>query len=320
MAGLILVSAGIGLGWAVAAVWLGPRIGYVDAPGESPLRPHARPAVPLGGVGVFLGVHAGLVLGAGFEPALAAATALVLVLGLVDDRGGLAPRVRLVVWAVAGLVIAFGVTIAEPGGVAGRVLVVGLVLLAVNAVNLLDGLDGLAGSSALVAAVGLALLAVSRGVDGAVPILTAAAVAGFLVLNWHPARVFLGNSGAYVVGVLLAWGILATSPAGGAELVVAAGVLGVFAVDLVVTVIRRAAGRRPLFAGDRSHVYDQMRDRGWSVPGVAAAAAATQAVMVAAVVVADRLLSPIAGAVAVAGLLAGIVGGLVAAGFAQMAE
>jgi UDP-GlcNAc:undecaprenyl-phosphate/decaprenyl-phosphate GlcNAc-1-phosphate transferase len=320
MAGLILVSAGIGLAWAAAAVWLGPRIGYVDAPGESPLRPHARPAVLLGGVGVFLGVHAGLLLGAGLEPALVAASALVLVLGLVDDRIGLAPRVRLVVWTVAGLVIAFGVTIEEPRGVAGRVLVVALVLLSVNAVNLLDGLDGLAGSSALVAAVGLALLAGQRGVDGAVPILTAAALAGFLVLNWHPARVFLGNSGAYVVGVLVSWGIVVTSPGGGSELVVAAGVLGVFAIDLVVTVLRRAAAGRPLFAGDRSHVYDQMRDLGWSVPGVVVAATAAQSAVVVAAVLVDRLVSPTAGAVVVAGLLATVVVVLIATGFARMAE
>jgi hypothetical protein len=123
-----------------------------------------------------------------------------------------------------------------------------------------------------------------------------------------------------VVGVLLAWGIVATSPGGGSELVVAAGVLGVFAVDLAVTVIRRAGAGRPLFAGDRSHVYDQVRDQGWSVPAVVAAATAAQSVVVVVVVVADRLGSPTVGAVAVAGLLAIIIGGLVGAGFARMAE
>lgn len=318
MVGLILVAAAISLGWGMVAIRLGPRIGYVDAPGEDPLKSHARPAVPLGGVGVFFGVHAGLLLDGTFEPVLIAATVLVLALGLVDDRRALTPGVRLMVWGLAALMIA--VTVDPHGGVTAGILIGALVIVTINALNLFDGLDGLAGSSAMVAAVGIAILSQARDADGTLPALVAAALAGFLVLNWHPARLFLGDSGAYVVGVLLAWGIVATSPRGGGDLVVAAGVLGVFAIDLVVTVIRRAGGRRPLFTGDRGHVYDQLHERGWSVPGIAFSAAAVQAVLVAGVVLADRFLSSAIGAAAVVGMLATLVGGLVLAGFTRMAD
>jgi UDP-N-acetylmuramyl pentapeptide phosphotransferase/UDP-N-acetylglucosamine-1-phosphate transferase len=57
-------------------------------------------------------------------------------------------------------------------------------------------------------------------------------------------------------------------------------VLGVFLVDLIATVVRRALSRRPLFAGDRSHLYDRLRARGWPIPGVAVSSAVVQALFV----------------------------------------
>lgn len=315
MAALTLFAAAISLAWAVVAVWIGPRVGYVDAPEGDPLKTHTRAAVPLGGVGVFVGVHAGLFLGDSFEPALLAASAVVVTVGLVDDRRPLPPLVRLAGWGVAAAIVALDV---PPGaGVTLGALVAAATVLSIASVNLFDGLDGLAASSALVAAGGLALLAVARGADHAFPLLLLGALAGFLVLNWHPARVFLGDSGAYVVGVLLAWGMMVVSPGGGTDLVVAAGVLGVFVIDLVLTILRRLGHRQRLFAGDRSHVYDQMHRRGWPVAGVAIAAAALQAAFVAVVLLADRLLPAVAAAVTVAGVLAVAVGAFVLGGFTR---
>ncbi|HSM01057.1 MAG TPA: MraY family glycosyltransferase [Acidimicrobiia bacterium] len=312
MAGLTLAAAAVSLSWAVTAVWLGPRIGYVEAPGEDPLKTHARPAVPLGGIGVFLGVHIAMALGGRFDPALLAATSVVVVLGLVDDRRPLPPYLRIAGWSLAAGIVALDAT----GVVTGMVLAA-VAIVAIASVNLLDGLDGLAGGSALVAAAGLAFLAGARDVDHALPLLVAGALAGFLVLNWHPARVFLGDSGAYLVGVLLAWSMAKASPGSAADLVVAAGVLGVFIVDLVVTILRRLSGRRPLFAGDRSHVYDQLRQRGRRVADIALWAAALQAAFVAVVLFADRFLPGITGALTVAGALGIAVAALVIAGFAR---
>lgn len=278
MAGLI-VAAAVSLAWCLFAIWLGPRIGFLDRPGASSLKTHARPTVPLGGVGIFLGVHAGAATGDGIDLVLLAASGLVLVLGLVDDRIGLSPVIRLGVEVAAALLLVLGPADASRDPVTSALAVI-LVVLAINAVNLFDGLDGLVGSVGLVTALGIAWLSSTSGGPVEMPLQLAAALAGFLVVGWHPARIFLGDSGAYVVGLLLASAILDASGGDGWSLVAAASLLGVFALDLIVTLARRTINRRPLFEGDRSHLYDQLRDRGLSTPGVVWVATAAQTVII----------------------------------------
>ncbi|MGH8872894.1 MAG: glycosyltransferase family 4 protein [Acidimicrobiia bacterium] len=286
----LIVAAAVCIVWCALAIWLGPKIGYLDRPDDPVLKAHQRPAVPLGGVGVFLGVHLAALARGGPDLALLLATGIVLVLGLVDDRRGLPPVARLGVELAAALVLVIGGS-ASDAGVPFTILAVALVVLAVNAVNLFDGLDGLAGSVALVTALGLAWLAGGRGLDTELPLEMAAALAGFLVFGWHPAQVFLGDAGAYVVGVLLADVIIESSSDGVVHLMVTAGVLGVLAIDLVVTLLRRRMSGHPMFIGDRSHIYDQLRDRGLSVPWVAVGMAAAQAAIALIVVGVDRSLS-----------------------------
>jgi UDP-GlcNAc:undecaprenyl-phosphate GlcNAc-1-phosphate transferase len=278
----------VSLAWCLVAIWLGPRIGYLDRPDDPTLKAHERAAVPLGGVGIFLGVHLAAIVRGELDPVLVLASGIVLVLGLVDDRRGLSPSVRLGVELTAAAVLVVGGRVegAHPVDLAFGVF---LVVLAINAVNLFDGLDGLAGSVTLVTSLGLAWLASGRDLTAIAPMELAAALAGFLVLNWHPARVFLGDSGAYVVGLLLAHLMIDSSPGGALQMMVAAGTLGVLAVDLVVTLVRRRASGHPMFTGDRSHIYDQLRDRGWSVPKVAIGMATAQAAIVIIVFGVDRV-------------------------------
>ncbi len=271
----------VALAWAALAIPLGPRIGFVDRPDDPSLKAHTRPAVPLGGVGVFLGVHIGMAIEGIYDPGLAAATAGLVILGLVDDRFQLSARIRLVVQvALAFVIVVFadGAWSAQPlAVVVGVVLVVGTI----NAVNLLDGLDGLVGSSAAIAVIGVAALAEVRGLNSVFGLVMAAALVGFLILNWHPARVFLGDNGSYVVGAFLAYGIMRISPEPiDSRLAVAAVLLGVFALDLATTIVRRRLAGSPLFTGDRSHIYDQLRDQGWGVRRVAMTIAAVEVVYV----------------------------------------
>jgi len=297
---IVIVAGVASLAWSLAALRLGPRLGYVDRPDDSPLKAHAAPAVPLGGVGVFIGVHLAMLVSTGeIDIWLLAATGIVLVLGLVDDRRGLPPVVRLACEGVAALVLALAVSGGDQGFV-WVVLAVGLVVLAVNAVNLFDGLDGLAASVAIVTALALAWLGVMRGVTVDAPLALSGAVVGFLVLGWHPAKVFLGDAGAYVIGIVLAHAMLRSAP-GEVDLIAASSLLGVFVLDLVVTVLRRRRARRPLFEGDRGHLYDQLRDRGWSVPRVVYLAVVAQAALVSVALGIEWWLGPLA---AISGLLA----------------
>lgn len=301
------------------AVRFGPDLGFVDRP-DGGLKPHARAAVPLGGGAIFLGVHAGMAADQTFDPGLFLATAIVLVLGLIDDRRGLSPRFRLAVELIAAVTL---VGLAElrglPPGALGVVIGIVMVMVTINAVNLFDGLDGLVGLSGLVTAIGIAVLAGVRALDSGFGILLAVALLGFLAWNWYPARLFLGDNGAYTVAVFLTYGFLgATPPAAEALSVVAFALLGVFALDLVVTLLRRRLAGHPLFEGDRSHIYDQLRDRAMSVPEVAVVMAGAQAVLVTVVIVTDVVFSAPMSVLVLAAVLALSVIGVARAGFLRV--
>lgn len=280
MAGIVAALI-VALAWGGLAIPLGPRLGFVDLPDDPSLKRHTRPAVPLGGVGVFLGVHTGMTVAGIYDVGLAAGTGGLLILGLLDDRFGLTARLRLMVEVAMAFVIVAWAEGAWSTDPIPLIVGIALVVTAINAVNLFDGLDGLVGTSAAVAAIGVAALGDLRGLSGTFGLVLAGALVGFLFVNWHPAKVFLGDNGSYVVGAFLAYGIMRMSPEPvDSRFVVASVLLGVFALDLATTIIRRRLSGRPLFVGDRSHLYDRLRDRGWTVPRVALTMAVVEAVYV----------------------------------------
>lgn len=253
---------------------LGKRVGFVDRP-DGRLKQHVGSPVPLGGVAVMLALHTGLALAGPFDAGLLVGTGLVFAIGLVDDKYGLPPLLRLMGTVLAGaLMVAISdVVTGAAAAVAGTILVV----VAVNAVNLLDGLDGLAASVCGVAATGLGLFAVIVGSSFAWQILVLpAAIVGFLYFNWSPARLYLGDNGAYVIGVVLAWATLSVASDWQMGLLSAA-LIGVPLLDLGVTVIRRIRTGVELFSGDRDHSYDRLFNRLGSAPAVSVAFALFQA-------------------------------------------
>jgi UDP-GlcNAc:undecaprenyl-phosphate GlcNAc-1-phosphate transferase len=266
------------------------RTGVVDRPGE--LKTHTRPVPYLGGVAVFAALAVGVVAVGRYE--YFAPLGLALVLGVTDDVRPLPPGLRLalelVIAVVAGLV--------APGPGLVRLAVAMSVVVLMNAVNLLDGQDGLAGSVGLVAAVGLAWLG---GDAQPYSLALAGALAGFLVFNRPPARIYLGDGGAYLLGTALALALPLTDPGGSAwALWFAAPLLvGLPLLDTAVAIWRRLASHRPLFTGDRSHLYDQLVDRGLGVGASTATCAGLQVVFSALGVVAAGLGSPTALAVTV---------------------
>lgn len=310
-----LVSAGAVAFVATAAmIQFGRRIGFVDLP-DGALKDHTGSPVPLGGVGVIGGLVAGLALADMWDPGLGLSVLVVFVVGLVDDRIGLSPLSRLLLVAAAGLVLA----VFSPGveGPWSTLAAVGLVLVSVNSVNLLDGLDGLAGSVTAIGALGLAWFGSIVGIDDPwAPTLLAAALLGFLVFNLHPARSFLGDNGAYVVGVTLAWAVLRIGQTWTAGLV-ATALLGVPLLELGATVFRRLLDRAPLFSGDRDHVYDRMRRSGVPVARVSLGFASAQTAWIVIVVGVWALLGE------VTAVISALVGGsviVVAAGRMALPE
>ncbi len=259
---------------------LAVRLGIVDRPG--PLKVQAHPVPYLGGLAVLAGVI-GPTLAA--RPSLALPLAAATLLGLADDVSDLPARVRLLAEVGIGLGVAATVGVTAPWALG----VVAATVLLVNAVNLLDGLDGLASGVALASTVGFAVI-----LDGdarTVSLALAGALSGFLLWNRPPARIYLGDAGSYLIGTTLAV-LLARTVADGVDVsarVAAVLLVGVAVGDTTVAVVRRARARRPLFEGDRGHVYDQLVGRGWPAPrAVLACVAAQGALALVAAVVAER--------------------------------
>jgi UDP-GlcNAc:undecaprenyl-phosphate GlcNAc-1-phosphate transferase len=244
---------------------LGLRIGLVDRPTPDGLKIHASPVPVLGGPAMVLAVLVGIAVAG--EAGGWVGVCLATVIGLADDARSLGPLPRVAAVASAGLITATASLAGVEPAVAAP-LGVALGLACANAVNLVDGQDGLAGGLGGLAVLSMAASGQILDINAAVPIGVAIAggLVGFLVWNRPPARVFLGNGGAYGLGLLLALqaGFLVTS--GPRGFLSAALALGVFAFEVLLTIVRRIGSRAPLALGDRRHSYDLLSARWGSRP------------------------------------------------------
>jgi UDP-GlcNAc:undecaprenyl-phosphate/decaprenyl-phosphate GlcNAc-1-phosphate transferase len=288
------MSAAVGLGAAagafVVSFALTPlcarfarRIGLVDRPG--PLKPQARTTPYLGGIGVGCGTAVGAAL---LSPWLLVPLVMALALGTADDARPLHPALRLAGEVATGLVLA-AVVSTRFADAAAFVLVTLSTVALINGFNMLDGLDGLCGSVTVVGAAGFAVLL--GGDARALALSLAGATAAFVVFNRPPARVYLGDGGAYVIGVSMA-ALLARAWAPSATLSTGLGSLAIVVLPLAevgLAVLRRRWSRRPLMAGDRDHPYDLLVRRGWGTVRTVAAYAVTELLLVGAALLASHL-------------------------------
>ena len=248
---------------ALVATPIARRVSFaldvVDRPG--PLKVQRRPVAYLGGVAVFVALAATL---APDHPAWLIPLGLAAAVGLADDIRSISPQVRLVMQVTIGCVA--GAIEPAPGRF-GWVATAALVVVLVNAVNLIDGMDGLASSVVAVSALGFALVSSGNAVPA---VAVCGALVGFLLFNKPSASIYLGDSGSYLLGTALAL-LAANALTNGTETHrLAAWIalplfVGLPVADTAIAIVRRWRAGKPLLAGDRSHVYDQLADRGWPI-------------------------------------------------------
>ena len=240
---------------------------------------HTEPT-PRGGGLAFVGVFLSLLVivaqqedGGRLALALGVGGLLIAAIGFVDDVRSLSARLRAAVHAAAALsaVLLLGLpTVSGAAGAAlGALLVLGLVWL-INLYNFMDGIDGLAGGQAVVGSLGLVALATAApAVDTAAWVL-AGAVAGFLVLNAPPARIFMGDVGSGFLGFVLGVLALAAHAAGTAPAAVLVLPLAPFLVDASATLAVRVLRRQRWYEAHRDHVYQRLTRAGMSHRSVTA--------------------------------------------------
>ncbi len=237
------------------------RRAILDHPNER--SSHAVPTPRGGGWGILL-VLLPAWAALGVTPWILAGVALLAAVSWLDDRHNLAPGPRLLVHAAA---VAAGLAALGdearvfqgwlPGGLDH--LATGLCWLwFLNLFNFMDGIDGLAGSEAVSVAGGLALVAAAGGVATGLlepALVVAGAAIGFLVWNWQPAKVFMGDVGSIPLGFALGWLLFAAAAAG---LWPAALLLPLyFVADASVTLLRRLIAGKPVLQAHREHFYQQ---------------------------------------------------------------
>ncbi|HVE63401.1 MAG TPA: MraY family glycosyltransferase [Mycobacteriales bacterium] len=307
---VLIVAAAVTYLLTPLARRLAIRVGAMAQPRDRDVHAIATPR--LGGLAMYAGVAAAFLVAESL-PALSSvfrysdvqavllAGGIIVVLGFADDVWGLDALTKL-----AGQVLAAGVmelrglqllTLTLPGvgalslGPEGVPMTVLLALLTINAINFVDGLDGLAAGVGAIAA--LAFFAFSYSLSSGaitgnvaqerissptlIAIVVAGACLGFLPHNFNPARVFMGDSGSMLIGLMLAGAVTsltgqfnyANLPSGSSfpallPLLLPAAVLAVPFVDLLLAVVRRTRAGRSPFSPDKAHLHHRLLEIGHS--------------------------------------------------------
>jgi UDP-GlcNAc:undecaprenyl-phosphate/decaprenyl-phosphate GlcNAc-1-phosphate transferase len=269
---------------------------------------HAGPIPRWGGIAMFLGVAAGLLAAQEMVPlrtefhvtqlnlGLLGAGGLIVVIGIIDDRWGLSAIAKL-----AGQVVAAGILFYSGAQLSSfpaphdgefllsqnesAVLTILVIVATINAVNFIDGLDGLAAGIVFIAAISFFVYYYTlakvvglsaEGVPALASIVLAGACLGFLPHNFYPARIFMGDTGSMLLGLLLAyvpiWAInsldfpsLASKANRFPEilpLLLPAAVLVIPYVDMLRAVVRRTRAGLSPFAPDRKHLHHRLLEVG----------------------------------------------------------
>ncbi|MFD8520901.1 MraY family glycosyltransferase [Streptomyces capillispiralis] len=279
---------------------------------------HREPTPRLGGIAMFFGLCAGLLVADHLtnlsqlfeksnEPrALLSGAALIWLIGVLDDKFEIDALIKLGGQMIAaGVMVMQGLTILwlpipGVGSVAltqwqGTLLTVALVVITINAVNFVDGLDGLAAGMVCIAATAFFLYAYriwySYGIEAAAPATLFAVILmgmclGFLPHNMHPARIFMGDSGSMLIGLVLAAGAISVTGQvdpdalklfAGSEkeavhqtvpvyipLLLPLTIIAVPAADLILAIVRRTWRGQSPFAADRGHLHHRLLEIGHS--------------------------------------------------------
>lgn len=269
---------------------IGLKVGCIDHPGERKI--HKRPMVRMGGVAIFTGALVALLIawwtgGFGVLPAhksdevwgVAIGALSFFLLGLTDDLVGLSPLFRLgMQMVIAGVAWQVGVRIEfltipfvgleELPMWLSLIITVGWLVGMANAINMIDGVDGLAAGVSGIAAV--VMLVVSLFMNQPAAALIAASLAGaaigFLRYNFNPAKIFMGDGGAYFMGFTLA----AVGVVGLVKSVTTVAVLlpylilAVPILDISAVVIMRLRNGKSPFSADKRHLHHRLLQAGLS--------------------------------------------------------
>ena len=267
------------------AIKLAPKIGAVDVPKDA-RRVHTKPMPRFGGMAIFLGTMSVILVFLEKDSQLwgvVLSATLMYLVGVVDDLKGIRAKVKLFGQiACATILYCFSIRISGMGNplpwgpemfrfpvILSFLVTVVWVVGVTNAVNLIDGLDGLAAGVCCIASLSIAYTAHlhDRMTTCSIMSALAGACVGFLMFNFNPAKIFMGDSGSLFLGYMLASvSLLGDTPLKSTTVLATLVPICVLALPLFDTtfaILRRLVTHRPIMEADRGHLHHRIMAIGW---------------------------------------------------------
>ena len=266
------------------AIKLAPKIGAMDVPKDG-RRMHDHPVPRFGGLGIFIGMLVAILicvprteglLGAAQVKGFLAGAAVIVIVGIIDDLKGLSPKQKLIGQVLAAIVpCMFSVRIFAISNFFGEgyfefpdwfsiIVTIIWIVGIINTINLIDGLDGLAAGVSLISCIAVAYTSYLAGRPETCELVLAIAGAafGFLLFNFHPAKIFMGDAGSMLLGYCLAtMSLIGVSSTKGTVLFVSLIPIIILALpifDTAFAIVRRVANHKPITVGDKGHLHHRI--------------------------------------------------------------
>ncbi|BDR55797.1 undecaprenyl-phosphate alpha-N-acetylglucosaminyl 1-phosphate transferase [Xylocopilactobacillus apis] len=262
-------------------------LGAVDKPNQRRVNKKAIPTI--GGLGIFIAVNISMMLFLRYNfPthtlfSVFIAECVIIITGIIDDIRELRPRQKMLGILIAALIIYYlagiqmnSLTLPIVGkiqfGIFSMPITIFWILAITNAVNLIDGLDGLATGVSFIALCTMGIIAYFflniQNPSIAISIfILAAALLGFLPYNFHPARIFLGDTGALFIGFMISiFSLQGLKNVTFITLLIPVIILGVPVTDTFYAILRRILNKQPISRADKHHLHHQLLQMGFTVP------------------------------------------------------
>lgn len=254
-------------------------IGAIDVPRERHI--HTKDMPKLGGLGIFFGFLLGYMLFG--QPStqmisILIGSFIILIVGIVDDITELKASTQFLFQLIAACVVVFYgqillVDLSAFGfyihfGILCYPITILFILGCINCINLIDGLDGLSGGICSIYFLTIGIIATlqgSNGLDFVLCFVMLGSTLGFLVHNFHPAKIFAGNSGSMFLGFMIACiALLGFKNVTMTSLIIPLLVLAIPILDTLFAIIRRALKGESISKADKFHIHHQLLNRNFS--------------------------------------------------------
>ena len=256
------------------------QIGAVDMPGGRHI--HTKPTPRLGGLGIFLGFLLGYMLFGTHSAqmnSILIGSFIIILTGIVDDIVELKPGVKLLGQTIAAAIVAIygGILLKDVSafgiyldfGFLSYPLTIFFIVACINCINLIDGMDGLSGGISSIYFLTIGIIATMQGKHGLDFVLTfvmLGSTLGFLVHNFHPAKIFAGDSGSMFMGFIIAViALLGFKNVTMTSLIVPLLLIAIPILDTLFAIIRRKLKGESIAHADKCHIHHQLLKKNLSV-------------------------------------------------------